>query len=349
MQSFGRSETHRYFQAQRQAVEWVRQFAQQHQLEIDLQGDGELQVAHRPSRQAELFAAQEFYTTVAQYPCALWSQAELAERAYRSPEAFGALHVGVGFGLNPLKYTLGLATQAHQQGAMLYAYSPVQRWDKEGRWHRLSTPQGTLRASRVIVATNGYTPDRLHPNLSDRLLPALSNIITTRPLTAAERAVQGWHTETPVYDTRHLLFYFRLLKDGRFLFGSRGGTVGSAAENDRRRQVMTQRLGEMFPAWRSVEITHFWNGLVCLSAALTPHVGQLPDDPSIFYGLAYHGNGVATGTWVGQMLARLGVDQEKPDDRCAVIRQPLKCFPLAALRLWYLRAAYASYSVQDNR
>jgi glycine/D-amino acid oxidase-like deaminating enzyme len=344
---FGLPETQRYFQNQREAVDLVRQLTEQEGMDVDAQGDGCIQIAHHPSRWRDLEADYEFLKTVAGYPCVLWSQAELVEQGFRSPEAHGALHVGVGFGLNPFKYSSGLAQAAVKRGATVHAYSPVERWEKIGSWHQLHTPAGSLRARSIVVATNGYTEDQLHPGLGDRVLPALSNIITTRPLTLDELEAQGWRTETPVWDTRHLLFYFRLLKDQRFLFGSRGGTSGSAAERDRRLAEMRQRLGQMFPAWKDVEITHFWNGLVALAADLTPHIGRLTDDPTVFYGLAYHGNGVATGTWSGRTIAQLIVGKTDEASLCPVVTQPLKRFPLPALRLWYLRSAYAAYQLKD--
>lgn len=348
LKRFGRQETRHYFQDQRAAVELVRQIASEEGIEIDPQGDGEIVSAHTPMRRATLASEYEFLTEVAEYPCQLWSQAEMAERAFHSPEAHGGLLVGVGFGLNPMKYSRGLAAAAYRQGATIHAHTPVQAWEKAGEWHLLQTPGGTLRAKQVIVATNGYTDDRLHSALGDRLLPTLSHIITTRPLTSTELADQGWRTQTPVYDSRNLLFYFRLLADGRFLFGSRGGTVGDDRENERARHAMTRRLGEIFPAWKQVEVTHFWNGLVCISAALTPHISSVEADPSVFYALAYHGNGVATGTWSGRAVARLVAGTHAPQDLCPVFRQPLKRFPLPGLRIWYLRGAYAAYHLTDR-
>ena len=84
-----------------------------------------------------------------------------------------------------------------------------------------------MTADRVLFATNGYTPEGLDPALRGRLLPALSSILVTRPLTAAEQAAQGWTRPALVADTRKLLFYIRLLRDGRLLFGARGGLDAS--------------------------------------------------------------------------------------------------------------------------
>jgi glycine/D-amino acid oxidase-like deaminating enzyme len=348
LQQFGWQETRRFFQEQRHGIELVRHLADAEAIAIDAQGDGEIQVAHHPSRLAQLEMEYDFFSGVAQYPCQIWSEKDLAEYGYRSPSAFGALHVGVGFGLNPLKYSLGLAAAVLRTGARLHAHSPVQSWDKAGSWHLLHTPTGTLRARRVIVATNGYTEDSLHDGFRDRLLPVLSNIITTRPLTDAEREAQGWHTGTPIFDTRHLLFYFRLLPDGRFLFGSRGGITGGLQENERQRQAIVQRFHTLFPAWQQVEITHFWNGLVGTSLHRTPHLGYLVnDDPTVFYALAYHGSGVATATWSGRAIAQLLAGEIQTRDLCAIFRQPLKQFPLPGLRKWYLRSLYTAYQIRD--
>lgn len=341
LKKFGQSETRRYYQAQREGTELVKQLAAEEAIQIDAQGEGEIEIAYSRNRWRDLETDYEFLTEVADYPCQLWLPKDLTEQVYPNPGACGALHIGVSFGLNPIKYTLGLARAVSQHRAVIYPHSPVEAWEKNGDWHVLQTPGGRLKAKTVIVATNGYTEDRLHPQLGDRLLPLLSSIITTRPLTPAELEAQGWRTETPIHENDKILFYYRLLKDGRLLFGSRGGTVGDRAENERRRHWMIQALGEKFPAWRDVEITHSWNGLVCASATLTPHVGKLTADESVFYGFAYHGSGVSTGTWSGRTLAQLVAGQIQISDLPAVFRQSFKKFPLTALRVWYLRATFA--------
>ena len=141
----------------------------------------------------------------------------------------------------------------------------------------MTTPLGTVTADRVLVATNGYTPEGLSPMLAGRVLPALSSILVTRPLTAAEQAAQGWTKPALVADTRQLLFYIRLLRDGRLLFGARGGTDASPAAFARQRAWMERRLGEKFPAWRGVGIDYAWWGLVCLASDRLPHLGWLDD------------------------------------------------------------------------
>ncbi len=332
----GSTETERYYQDQRQAVEGVQALAEAEGFSVDPQGQGCYVVPHRPQYWRELEADHQLYTQVAGYPARLFTAEELRANGFDSQENYGALNIGVGFGLNPLKLTQGLAESAQKRGAQLYSSSPVIAWGKVGSWYHCHTPGGTIRAKQLVIATNGYTPEALY--LAGSLLPVLSNILVTRPLTPEEQKAQGWWDPTPLYDTRRLLFYYRLLPDGRLLFGGRGGTRDTPEERRRLRGWMTQRLYRLFPAWQGVEIQYFWNGLACLSRQLHPHIGRSDTDPSLWYGLAYHGSGVATAVWAGEMLAQeiAGI----PSQMSALFRQPLRSFPWPGLRLHYLRLAY---------
>jgi glycine/D-amino acid oxidase-like deaminating enzyme len=342
----GLAETERYYRDQWQAVETVQELAATEGFSLDAQGQGWYAVAHRPSAWQELEAEYQIYTQVAGYPVQLLSPKELRERGFDSRENYGALHIGIGFGLNPLKLTQGLTQAARRWGAQLYSASPVIAWEKVGSYHLCHTPGGTVRARHLVIATNGYTPAHLYPQLAGSLLPVLSNIVVTRPLTPAEQKAQGWWDPTPVYDTRRLLFYYRLLPDGRLLFGGRDGTCDDPAQRQRLQAWMVQRLYRLFPAWEGVEIEYAWNGLVCLSRQLHPHIGPSPTDPSLWYGLAYHGSGVATGVWAGKILAQ-DIAGNRPQIS-ALFRQPPRVFPFPGLRLHYLRLGYLWWQLIDG-
>jgi glycine/D-amino acid oxidase-like deaminating enzyme len=349
MARVGLDEVRRFYASQIEAIDLVDALGRDEGIDYDRQGHGTLEVAHKPARYATLKADADWYRVIAQLPCRIHSPEEWAEQGYRGSEAHGALLIEAGFALHPLKYHRGLTAAALRRGARVHTESRVDRWEREGGRHRLITRGGTLTARRVVIATNGYTPDTLHPYLAGTFLPAFSNIVTTRPLTSAELAAQNWQTETPIWDSRNLLFYFRLLKGGCLLFGARGGTSGTPASEARFRTWLERRLGEMWPAWAGIATTHFWSGLVCLSANLTPMVGRVPDEPSVFYGLAYHGNGVTTATWTGRALARsiAGADDSGGVGIPALMAAPPRRFPLPAWRRRWLQAAYLWYRLKD--
>ena len=346
---FGEAEAARCVRAMREAVELVRDLAADEGIALDAQGQGTITVAHRPSRLKHLEDEARALTRLGAGATAIWSKAELAERGYASPEAFGAMHQSVGFGLHPLKYCRGLADVAQRRGALIHGESPVIAWRREGPLHVLQTPRGTVKARRVLVATNGFTRDELHPALDGCLLPALSNIVVTRPLSADEIAAQGFSTDMPTSDTRGLLFYVRLLPDRRLMFGARGGLDASPESSRGQRAFLEHRLGEMYPAWRAVETTHFWRGPVCLSAAFTPHIARLDEYGTVVCALAYHGSGVAMSGWAGRAAAALALGVNVA---AAAIPAPLatlpKRWPMARFRRFWLRLAYLGFRLKDE-
>lgn len=345
----GEEETARFDLSQREAVELVETLAAEEGIDLGRHGEGVLEVAHRPSRArgfADEVAWLERRVGVA---AEAWSANDTRSRAFAGPEVHGGLMTRFGFGLHPLKLHRGLVAAARRHGARLHGMSRVTGWERGPGGHRLVTAAGTVTARRVVIATNGYTTDALHPYLSGTFLPAISNIVVTRLLTVEERAAQGWKEDIPTFDSRILLAYFRMLPDGRFLFGARGDDWGSPARTRTWRGIIEARLARTFPAWAGVETTHYWGGLVCLSANLTPILGEVPDDPGVWYGLAYHGNGVAYANWTGRALADriAGKARRGSVGVPAIVGRSPRRFPLPLCRRRWLQAAYAWYRVTD--
>ncbi len=343
---WGLDEAKRVFEQGRDAVRTVKTILEREAIEADKTEEGGLELAHKPNRMASMAARQRQLKDTFGIDARLISRDELRRDYLASEEAHGALHHDEGFGLHALRYSRGLARAAQRHGATLHGASPVTGWRKDGVRHLLATPGGTVRAKQVVIATNGYTNDTLHPETGGRLLPVLSSIIVTRPLTQAERDSVAWRTHLKIWDSRRLLFYYRLLPDNRILFGSRGGIEDTAASGRAQKAWMQKRLAEMFPPLARVETDYFWRGWVCLSYDRNPHLGTT-DDPSVHYALAYIGSGVALATYCGRLLAgRLGggnVDETGP-----LLSVPLPKFPFPALRRLYQRAAYGWYGFQDE-
>ena len=331
------------------ALETVRELIATEQIACEPQPDGYIHVAHRPDRVAELQERLRTYRETLDYHgVEFLDRSRLAEEGYlRGPSAHGALRFRDAFGLHPLKYVRGLAGAAMRRGAILHPDSPVLAWKRGGDSHLLVTPGGTVRARKVILATNGYTPDRLHPFFEGRVLPATSNIIVTRSLTGAEWQEVGMLTTQVYSDTRHLLFYWRRLPDDRMLFGGRAGIVNSPEALRRRRRWLEARMVEKFPVLAGVGSDHFWHGNVCLAYDRTPHVGTGGDDPSVIYALAYMGSGVAMATYCGGLAADLAVGKDVARDTPLTAHE-LPRFPLPFLRQIYLAGAYVYYNVKDR-
>ncbi|UCH74570.1 MAG: FAD-binding oxidoreductase [Rhodospirillales bacterium] len=345
---YGAEETKRFFASQVEGVAYTRALIEDNDIDAEICGDGVFEVAHRRQAFGELQEYGAALTRLFGIETSLYSKDEFRDIGHDSTEQFGALKVHAGFALHPLKFAHGMARAASAAGAVLHPSSPVTRWLKDGSHHLLHSERGMLRAKRVVVATNGYLRERLHRAFDARILPALSNIIVTRPLNAAELAAQSWTTDCPLTNTRRLLFYYRKLPDARILFGARGDLSGTPADGARMRDWMVRRFTEVFPAWREIPIDYFWRGLICFSRRLAPSLGRLADDPTVHYGFGYHANGVNTAPWAGGKIAEMVAGRTEPDDLPAVLRGLPARFPLPTLRRTYLAIAYRWYGLRDG-
>ena len=70
--------------------------------------------------------------------------------------------------------------------------------------------------------------------------------IRDRPLTTEEIQSHNFITNNPVLNIRNLLFYYRLLKDNRFLFGSRGDLIGIEKSSLEKSKNMEQQMKKVF-------------------------------------------------------------------------------------------------------
>jgi glycine/D-amino acid oxidase-like deaminating enzyme len=343
---YGADEMRRFFAVQMEAIDLVKETCRARGIDADITGGGEILLAHRPGRAAALRDERTELMTLLGVEGTFLDNDALAARGLAADGFHGGLELPLGVGLHPLKYLRGLARAAIDAGVVVHGRSPVTALGREGGRFVLTTPGGRLTARKVILATNGYTEENRLPALAGRLMPAQSSIIVTRPLSEGERAAQGWTSTVMCADTRRLLHYFRLLPDGRFLWGGRGGISGSPAAAGRAERKLRRTFERHFPAWRHVETEFYWRGLVCLTKPLVPFVGRLEEE-GLYAALAYHGNGVAFTAWAGRALARQVAGVQGADALPEVVRRPLPRFPLAFLRKLYLAGAYAVYGVKD--
>ncbi len=352
IRKYSLEETRKYYQSQVDAVELVREIIREENIDSPIQGEAELDVACTPKAFADVREHAEKQQRLLGLDSNVMTRDEFAERHFDFPGLHGASTLRPTFGLHPLRYIKGLAAAAEQQGAFLHPHSEVVEWRNDGTSHVLRTRGGTLRARYVVVATNGFTPEHLHPSLHARTMPIISAIAVTRPLSDDELAAHAWQTESPAITSYNLLNYFRLLPDKRFMWGGRGSSNGAPDGAARNFAGLVDDMHKLLPEWRDIDIDYQWHGLICMTRRLTPTIGRLDDDPSVFFGLGYHGNGVNTATWTGQRISewlggsRIG-DRRTPDSLPAPVRGLSGRFPIAALRLFYVQARIAMYRFTD--
>jgi glycine/D-amino acid oxidase-like deaminating enzyme len=334
-----------YFLAERDAISLVQTLLSSHGIDADTHSKGETILAHRKRDLASLEKTAHRVSALYGVAPVLLSRDDL-EAEGMAGGFHGGLTIPLGFALNPKKYALGLARAAEMAGASIHGQTPVSHISGTKGAFRLKTPQGTVSATQVIIATNGYGRENVPPWMAGRYMPAQSSVIVTRPLSPREQAAQGWTSGQMAYDTRSLLHYFRLMPDGRFLFGMRGGLRTTQAADHKVQGLIRRDFERMFPAWASVETPHYWSGFVCFARNLTPFAGPVPGHDGMFAGFAYHGNGVAMASYCGALLAEQVLGHESLRHAKAIVSAPGR-FPGGRFRRWALWPAYLAYGLKD--
>jgi gamma-glutamylputrescine oxidase len=223
-----------------------------------------------------------------------------------TPFYAGAYHEPRGGAIHPLEYSVSLASALASRGARIFCGTPVLRWERDGDGVVLETPRGRVKARTLLLATNAYSdtsPAGLR--VRKRVVPVASAVIATEPLPAALRAAILPDGE-PATDAKRLTNYYRVLRDGSFFFGGRGGASSRASQAiyDRLRRDMLA----IYPQLADVKVTHQWFGMVAVTLDSLPHLGSL--EPNVHFAMGYNGRGVALAALFGQQLARRAIGEQ---------------------------------------
>ncbi|MEO9877189.1 MAG: FAD-binding oxidoreductase [Anderseniella sp.] len=346
---FGLEETKQFYSAQRAAVDFVGEFLAANGIDADRTGHGELQLAHKETAIRDLKEEQAFLRDTFGAGSTFLNREELAARGNDSDAFHAGLQSDITFGLHPLKYVRGLARAAIDSGVTVFSKSEVTDWTSEAGLHTLRTANGQVTAKTVLVASNGYTDEALPQAVGGRLLPALTRIIVTRPISDNELKAQGWTRTDPSYDTLNLLHYFRLLPDNRFMFGGRGGTDASPEGMKAIQATLRSDFDSFFPRLAHIETEYSWGGLVCMTSTRLPFAGPIDGMDNVFGAFGWHGNGVAMASYAAKRLADVIAGTAKHRDALpAMMRSLPGRFVLPSLRVQYLKAAYLGYGAADR-
>jgi len=214
--------------------------------------------------------------------------------------AYGVIST-VDAAIDPAKYTFGLAAGVARRGVPIVEQCRVTGLYRSGATHFVATAKGTIQAGDVLLATNGYTPKDLVPEVRRQIVPIGSYIVATVPLAPdlLDRLLPGNY----IYWTqRRFLNYFRRSEDDRLLFGGRPN-LSPNLDLLEVAQGMQTTIGELFPELSDVELSHVWGGRLAATFDLLPHLGRTAD--GIWYLVGYGGHGMTLATYLGTEAGEL--------------------------------------------
>ncbi|MEM9971656.1 MAG: FAD-binding oxidoreductase [Pseudomonadota bacterium] len=199
--------------------------------------------------------------------------------------------------LHPGKYHRGMLRAVGRRGVPVTGDCAVTGWERDAAGFEVNTARGTVRAEKLLLATNGYTPTTFRW-FNRRIFALPSYIIATEPLSANLIGDLAPGRRTMV-ETRARHSYFRLSPDGtRVLYGGRASMVGIDLRKAAARLHAT--MCEVWPDMAGVKISHVWSGNTGFSFRQMPHVGE---HDGVHYALGYSGSGTVMAPYLGAKAA----------------------------------------------
>ena len=345
---YGKEETKRFFRNAVEGSNYTKDIISNYNIDCDVTGESNFIVAHHPNKFKQIKEQAEVYKSEFGIETEIYSKEEFNKFGHGGNEQFGALSYKPGFAINPLKFVNGITKYALSKKLKIFEHTLVDKINKNNGYYTLKSKEGSVKAKKVVVATNGFYQEGLVPQLNSRILPVISNIIVTRKLTDKEIDLHNFKTFSPIVNTKNLLYYYRKLPDNRILFGTRGDFIGSDQSNLDRAKIMEKFFKNIFPDWASISIDYNWRGLIAMSQKLTPSIGKIENE-EIYYGFGYHGVGVSSAPLTGYQLSKLVFSSNSKNLNISKVYKGLpKKFIFPKLRIFYFRLAVLFYNIKDK-
>lgn len=337
---FGAEKARALYRAFDAGVDFIEQLVAEEGIDCAFRRAGKLKLASKPQHMAGIRANYEAIHAEVDPDTALLTREDL--RGEVGSDAFhGAMLQKKSAMMHMGRFVAGLADAAVRHGAVIHENAPVTARQAQGKGWRLDTPNGTVTADQVLLATGAYTTEAF-PWFRRRIVPVGSFLLATRPLTPDEVAATMPGNRTCV-TSLNIGNYFRLSPDNRLIFGGRARfSARSDQQSDAKSGAILRRaLAGIFPHLADIPVDYCWGGMVDMTQDRYPRAGQAD---GLWYAMGYSGHGAQIASLTGDMLAErmLGRPERNP-----FAKLPWGAVPLHTGKPWFLPLVGLYYKAKD--
>jgi putative aminophosphonate oxidoreductase len=326
---FGAEEGVRLADASAQAVFAIGDFCATYGIEAHYRAHGWLWAA---TNRAQLGAWDDAVAVAARHgrePFRPLSSSDVASAA-GSRTHVGGVFEPTAATVQPALLARGLRQAAMGQGVRIYEQTPMQAWE-EGGTVRISTPEGSVTADKLVLATNAWMVRERE--IARMLVIVTSDMVVTRPIPELLKS-SGPRDGLGVSDSRMLVNYYRTTQDSRLAFGHGGGNFGFGRRVGRRFDGPSTRAGSvaaamtrLYPGLDASLVATSWTGPIDRSISSLPVFGRLGGSRRVLYGVGYSGNGVGPTYLGGRILASTALDRQDEWSTSRIARGPVGTYP----------------------
>jgi glycine/D-amino acid oxidase-like deaminating enzyme len=236
--------------------------------------------------------------------------------------------------VDPARLTWGLAGAAERHGVAIHEQTRVTSLERDGARLRVGTDFGSVRASRVALATSAFPP--LLKRLSHYVVPVYDSVLMTEPLSSEQRASIGWQDRVGIGDAGNQFHYYRMTEDGRILWGGYDASYyGGFDPMHERRGEPFARLSEhfryTFPQLDGLRFTHAWAGAIDTCSRFSAFWGTAYDG-RLAYSLGFTGLGVGASRFGAQVMLDMLAGERTERTALEMVRTKPIPFPPEPIR-----------------
>ncbi|MGH3493314.1 MAG: NAD(P)/FAD-dependent oxidoreductase [Sciscionella sp.] len=336
----------------RENLDGIAAAVEQYGIDCDFRRTGELALATEPYQVGEL---QEYAELARRYGHdAVWLDGAALRAEVDSPTYLGGVWDRSDVAMcNPARLVWGLAAAGESLGVRVREHSPVRSVDDQRDRLLLATPQGSVSARRVVLATNVFPP--LLRRLRAYLAPVYDYVLMTEPLSAAQRESIGWRNRQGLGDSANQFHYYRISADNRILFGGYDAIYhygnGMRAELDQRPTSfarLAEHFAHTFPQLSGVGFSHAWGGAIDTCSRFCPFFGRAYGG-KLAYAAGFTGLGVGASRFAGKVALELCSGQASELTRLRLVRSKPVPFPPEPLRYAGIQLTRWSLDRADRR
>lgn len=263
---------------------------------------------------AATFAAQAHNDSYARHLASLGERSEMLD-SQQMYELTGSRYYVSGLYtpgtvmLQPAGYIRGLGEGLSAFGVGIYEYSPVLKFQRQGRSWLVRTQHGSVAASRVILTVNGHLESFGFER--GRLIQLFLYATMTPDLDSAALAQLGGQPRWGITPSDPMGTTVRKIdtQQGgnrivtRTCATLRPNTVPSKAELRRAKNVMRRKFDQRFPQLAGLPMEYSWAGHLCLSLNGVAVMREIEE--GVYAGCVQNGLGTTRGTLTGLGAAEL--------------------------------------------
>jgi glycine/D-amino acid oxidase-like deaminating enzyme len=213
--------------------------------------------------------------------------------------------------IDPGKMLSGLAQAASKSGALIFENAPVESLAIVGQSPVLSINGNSVRARRVLLATNAESLEL--SGLSGQAQPKFTLAVATEPLSTEQVAALGLAPGKPFYTVDLPYLWGRVFHQNRVIFGSglvhledwRELLTLNVAEGQAAELLadLERRVRHLHSALNGVRLSHRWGGPILIADKWEPVFRRHAYHRDVIVLGAYSGHGVALSVYLGAWAA----------------------------------------------